>query len=101
MMVDLGHVAAAAPDQIGLEADDGIAASRFPALDAFQQEGVLLAFAQFEEGRDRRLQIRDQAAEQDLRPSGSIDLRKGFEIWRQTQERLTTGRRWPAARVAG
>ena len=37
---DLGLVAAAAPDQVGLERDDRIAAAQGAALDRFEQEGV-------------------------------------------------------------
>ncbi len=100
MMIDLGHIAAAAPDQIGFQADDGIAAARFPALHAFQQEGILLAFAQLEKSRDWRFQIGDKAAEQDLRPAGPIKLRERLVIRRQTHDGFTTGRRWSAAGVA-
>ena len=55
--VDLGFAVAAAPDQIGLEADDGIASARLAALHALEQERVVAAFGEFEIGGNRRVEI--------------------------------------------
>ena len=65
--VDLGFAVQAAPDQIGLEPDDRIASARLAALDALEQERVVTALAEFEERRDRRLQIGDALGIEDLR----------------------------------
>ena len=59
MAVDLGPAAAAAPDQVRLEADDRIPPARRAALHAFQQEGVGLAVGELEEGGDRGFEVGD------------------------------------------
>ena len=60
--VDLGLVAAAAPDEIGLEADHRIAPADRAALDGFQQEAVGAPVGEFQHGR--------RPASPDRRPAG-------------------------------
>jgi hypothetical protein len=70
--VDLGLVAAAAPDHIGLQADDRIATAHRAAFDRFQQEGIGAAVGQLEHGRDRSLEIGDALGPDQLRPAAGI-----------------------------
>ena len=55
--VDLRAALAAAPDEIGLDSDDGIATARFPALDAFEQESVVALAGQLQIGGNRCFEI--------------------------------------------
>jgi len=71
--VDLGAAVAAAPDEIGLEADDGIAAARLSALHAFQQERIVASLAELQEDGDRRLEIGDQARVDSLPAAGLVE----------------------------
>jgi hypothetical protein len=64
LAIDFGDVAAAAPDQIRLEANDGIAAACLAALNAFQQERIFPRppfgiHTQLQESGNRRLQVGD------------------------------------------
>ena len=52
--VHLGALAAAAPDQVGFEADIGVTAPRRPTLDRLQQEAVALPFGELHHRRHRR-----------------------------------------------
>ena len=61
MPVDIGLVAVAAPDQIGLHAQKGIAPPDRAAFHRFQKKAVGGAADQFDHGRYRRLQIGDHA----------------------------------------
>ncbi len=70
--VDLRLVAAAAPDHVGLQADDRIAAAHRTALDRFQQEGIGAAVGQLQHGRDRRLEIGDALGPDQLRPAAGV-----------------------------
>ena len=65
--VDLGLVADGAPDEIGLEADDGVAPAHGAALHRFQQEAHRPPGAQLQLGGDRRLEVGDEARPHDLR----------------------------------
>ena len=57
-VVDLGAMAGAAPDGIGVEADHRIAAARGVALDGFEQEDVARpALRELEERRHGRLEV--------------------------------------------
>ena len=67
--VDLGAVAAAAPDQVGLDAQDRIAAADRAAGHALQQEAEGAAIGELEQGRDRRLQVGHQRGRDHLRPA--------------------------------
>ena len=58
--VDLGPVAAAAPDQVRLDAQDGVAAADGAAGDALEQEAVGPALGELEQRRDRCLQVSHQ-----------------------------------------
>ena len=62
----LRHAAAAAPDQVRLAGDDGIAAVDGTALDRFQQEGMDTAVPDLQEGRNRGLKVVHQPADNDL-----------------------------------
>ena len=70
--IDFSHAVPAAPDQVRLQPDDGIAAAGLAALDAFQQEGIVLAIAELQEGRNRRLHVGDQPRINKLRAARLI-----------------------------
>src|SRR3546814_8922840 len=61
--VDFGLAAVAAPQQVRLQADDRITAAHRAALDRFQQAGPRPAVSEFEESRDRRLEVGDRSEE--------------------------------------
>ncbi|MNN64503.1 hypothetical protein D3C81_1799450 [compost metagenome] len=63
----LGLAVAAAPDDVGGQGDDRIAAVDCAAFDRLQQAGVGTPVSDLEEGRDGRLQVVDQSANDDLR----------------------------------
>ena len=65
--VDLGALAEAAPDQVGLEADRGVATAHGAPLDRLEQEAVGPALGQLEHRRDRGLEVGDQRGPDDLR----------------------------------
>src|SRR3546814_19479325 len=56
-----------APDEIGLTADDGIAAPRVAAFDRLQQEAVQPVMRDFQHGRDRGLEIGNETSPGHLR----------------------------------
>ncbi len=58
--VELGAPAGAAPDQVGLDADHGIAADLLAALDRLEQEAHRPPVGELEHGRYRSLEIGDQ-----------------------------------------
>ena len=96
-------IAAAAPDQVGLEADRRVAPAHRAALDRFEQEAVGPAFGELEHRRDRRLEIGDQRGPDHLRLPGLV---AGDELGRigarRHRARLRTARSGrPAARAAG
>ena len=70
--VDLGARAIGAPDQVGLDADDGMAAAHCAAFHRLQQEAHRLAAAELEKGRDRRLQVGDQRGPHHLRLAAAV-----------------------------
>ena len=55
--VDLGPVAPAAPHEVGLEADETVAAPRVAPGDAFEHEGVPAGLGQLQHQRDRGLEV--------------------------------------------
>ena len=81
---DLGLVAAAAPHQVRVHGHDRVATAPGPAFDAFKQEAVGTRLGDLQIGRDRGLEIVDQAGPDDLLPSGIIGFRKGVERGLQT-----------------
>ena len=80
LAIDFRHIAPGAPDQVGPQADDGIAPARLAALHAFQQEGIFVGVAQLEISGDRRFQIGDMAGIDRLRPAGIIVARESREV---------------------
>ncbi len=74
--VDLGGVAAAAPDHVRLDADHRVAPARGAALHGFEQEAVRLLAGDLEEGRDRRLKVGDQRGRDHLRLAARIGARE-------------------------
>ena len=74
LAVDLGLVTEGAPDNVGVDADDGIAAAHRTALDRFQQAAHGAPVGQLEHGRDGRLEIGDQARPYHLRSAGRVVL---------------------------
>ena len=86
--VDLGLVAEGAPDDVGVDADDGIASAHGAALHRFQQAAHGPAVAELQHGRDRRLEVGDEPRPHDLRTALPIGRSKraarrlGIEIAR-------------------
>src|SRR5262249_7002709 len=80
--VDLGLVLEAAPDHVRLEADDRIAAAYRAALDRFQQEGGGATVRPLEISPDRRLEVGDQLAPDELRLAPVIRVGEGVELRR-------------------
>ena len=72
-------VAVGAPDEVGLEADDGIAPARGAALDRLQQEAHRLVGGELQVGGDGRLEVGDEARPHDLRRARVIALGEGGE----------------------
>jgi len=100
--IDLGFAASAAPDQVRLQSDDGVAAARFPALHAFQQKGIVAcraaAFeAQLEIGGDRRFHVRHQPRVKQLGAAlailGCKSIKRGFHAHVGCFPDRLTGRR--------
>ncbi len=78
-LADLGLVAAAAPHQVRLHRHDRIAAAPGAAFDRLEQEGEGPAVADLQIGRDRGLQVVDQAHVRDLgqaRVVGGLERRE-------------------------
>ncbi len=96
LAVHLGAVAEAAPDQVGLEADEGIAPARGAAFDRFEEEAVGPPIRQLEHGRDRRLEIGDQRRPYQHRPAVGVALSEireaGGELHRARPRRRGRGR---------
>ena len=65
-----------APDQVGLEADDRIAAAHGAAFDRFEQEAHRPAVGDLQEGRDRRLEVGDQRGPDHLRLAARVAFRE-------------------------
>ena len=57
--VEFGGAGAAAPDEVGRHADDGVAAAGGAVFDAFEQEGVGAAGGELHVGGDRGFEIGD------------------------------------------
>jgi hypothetical protein len=74
--VDLGTAFDGAPDQVGVETDDGIASAYGAALDRFQEKAHGPAGRDLEKSRHRSLQVGDQRGPHDLRLAARIALRK-------------------------
>ena len=83
--VDLGAAAVRAPDQVGIEPDDRIAAAHRAAFDRFEQEAHRPAAGDLQERRDRRFEVGDQRGPDHLRLAARRSARR---------------RRRPAARSA-
>ncbi|MDQ1153347.1 hypothetical protein QE389_000546 [Brevundimonas sp. SORGH_AS 993] len=77
---DLRPVGATAPDDVGVQRQDGVAALDRPAFHRFQQTGVGAVPTQLQEGRNRRFQVVDQATDDDLGATGRKTGGKGVEI---------------------
>ena len=75
--VDLGAGAVGAPDQVGLDADDRIAAAHGAAFHRLEQEAHRPAAAELQKGRDRRLQVGDQRRPHDLRLAAGVAFGEG------------------------
>ena len=80
VLQNLGTAVARAPDEIRFDADDGVAAARFPALYALEQEGVVAGLCQFQPGRDRCLEIGNPPREQYLAAALAIIPLEDVEI---------------------
>ena len=72
LAVDFGGIAPRAPDRIRVEADDRIAVARIAPFDRFQQEAVRLAVGDFQHSRNRRVEVGNEAAIDDLRGAGRV-----------------------------
>ena len=86
-LVDLGHVAVRAPEHVGIEADDRIAAAHGAAFDGFEKEGVGPVGGELQHGRDGRFKIGDQLGGDKLGHSSSVVLgefgKRRFDLhWR-------------------
>src|SRR5215217_8306041 len=80
LAVDLGDAVAAAPDEVGVEADHRVAAAHRAALDRFEEERrAFVALAQLQEGRDRRLEVADEGCPDDAGLAGPIARGEGLE----------------------
>ena len=73
----LGPIAPATPDQVRVECDDRVARTERTALDALEQERVGAPVADFQIGRDRRLQVVDQAGPDELGTASPVRLLEG------------------------
>ena len=62
----------AAPDQVGLEADDRVAAPDLAAGDALEHEAARPGGAQAQRHGDRRVEVGRQALVDDLAPTGRV-----------------------------
>ena len=74
--VDLGTSRHGAPDEIGVETDDGIASAHCAALHQFQQEAHGARAGDLEKRRHRGFEIRDQRGPDDLRLAAGVSLGK-------------------------
>ncbi len=83
--VDLGSTRAAAPDEIWLEADEGVAVAH-AALDGFEEEGVGPSVGELEHGRDGRVEIGDQRRPDDLRHAAAVGRGEIVESGRRGHE---------------
>ena len=63
-------------DDVGQEPDHRVAAPGGAVLHAFEQERVLAAFGELQVGADRRFEVGDDAAEDDLRPASLVGARR-------------------------
>ena len=59
-LVDLGAVAVGSPENIGIEANDGVTSANGAALHRFEQEGVGAAGAKLEHRRHGRFEVGDE-----------------------------------------
>src|SRR6185312_7704290 len=78
--IDFRLVAPAAPDHVGLQADQRIAPARASAFDRFQQERIGPPIRQLQQRGDRRLEVRDQPGPDDLGLAGFIRGGKAVEL---------------------
>jgi hypothetical protein len=80
LAIDLGAPAAAPPDQVRLEPDEGVAADHRAAFHGFEEEAVWPTVGKLEVGRNWGLQVGDQARAQKLRPAAFIAGREVLEF---------------------
>ena len=73
-LVDFGHVAVRAPQHVGIEADNRIAAAHGAAFDGFEEEGVGPVRGELQHGRDRRFKVCDQLRGDKLGRSSGVAL---------------------------
>ena len=76
--VDLGARAVGAPDDVGLEPDDRIAAAHRAAFDRLEQEAVGASARDFQKRRDRRFEVGDQRGPYHLRLAARIARRESL-----------------------
>ncbi len=76
--IDLGPGAARAPDDVGREADHGVAPAHGAAFDRFQQETHRPVVGQFQHGRDGRLEVGNEARRHDLRAALRVGARESL-----------------------
>ena len=74
LAVDLGPVAEGAPDDVGSDADDGVAPAHGAALHRLQEAADGLPVAQLQGGRDGRLEVGDEPRPHHLRLALAIAL---------------------------
>src|SRR5690606_37680881 len=87
--IDFGFAAGAAPDGIGGEAQDRIAAANRAALHRLQQKRMGPLAAQLEERRYRRLQIGNKRRPGKLRLATLVTRREGRRRRRYIHDQLT------------
>jgi hypothetical protein len=80
MAVQLRPAAAAAPDEVRLHPDGGVAAAGGATLDALEQEAVRLAMGELQEGADRGIEIRHPLPPQHLAVPRGKTCAEGGEI---------------------
>ena len=78
--IDLGCRAIGPPHQIGVAADDGVAAAGRTAFDRFQQETVRPLRRELEHDRDRRFEVGDEPRPSDLRRALIVAAREAWKV---------------------
>ena len=81
-----------APDQVGIEADDRIAAAHRAALDRLEQEAHRPAAGELQERRDRRFEIGDQRGPHHLRLAARRSARRRRRPAARSAWRVSCGR---------
>ena len=78
-LIDLRTIPEGAPDRIGFEADDRVAAADLTSLDGFEKKAQRPAIGQLEHGRDGRFEVGDEACPHELRAALPVGSRKCVE----------------------